>query len=195
MLLTHSNWEGIRPVSHLHLLLNTWHVSCLNKCNISLFRKTELNQILLRQDKQISFCKSRQEYRRQGICTAILTCILLPKLLSKTEDAHVDLETEGATSRHMRLTQCQLSMTRWSYMILWTAALEPSRSFGCPTKLLTSCKAAPARFTHLHLSVPWLPTWFPSQGTRQTADTAEDNPHCHCSWPSHLASEEINVKV
>lgn len=97
-----SNWEGLRPVCLLHLLLNTWHVSCLNKCNISLFRNTELNQILLRQDKHISFCKSRQEYRRQGICTAILRCILLPKLLSKPEDAHVNRfgDRRGNTKAH-----------------------------------------------------------------------------------------------
>lgn len=83
------------------MLLNTWCVvSSLNKCNISLFRKTELNQILLRQ--AISFCKSRQEYRRQGICTAILRCISLPKLLSKNEDAHVDRfgDRRGNTKAH-----------------------------------------------------------------------------------------------
>lgn len=46
-------------------------------------------------------------------------------------------------------------------------------------KVIDKLQDVPTSFTHLHLSTPWLPTWFLSQGTRQRAYAVEDNPHCH----------------
>jgi len=114
------------------LLLNTsCVVSSQNKRYISLFTKQELKQILLREDKYISFCESRLERRRRGICAAILRSIWIPKLTSKAEVARVDRsgDRQGST-KHRRLTHCQLSMTRRSCNILRAAALEPLNSFG-----------------------------------------------------------------
>lgn len=173
-------------------------LSALQRSETFLFRKTELNRISLRQDKHISFCKARQEHSRRGICTAILRCILLAKLLSKVEDARVDRfgdrgntkaqEADPVSAEYVqKKLEDSLKSSFRAIKFLWLPKKVTDKLQSCFYQLYPPALPSPTSL--------FLGSSLRAQGRQLTQWRTIHIATIEASWPSCFASEEIKLKT